>query len=270
MNNSPIGVFDSGVGGLSVFSRLVKLLPEENYIYYADTFNLPYGNKTKEELVKISSSIFDFFQEKGVKAVVMACNTTSATVYEVLKSKYNFEIYPIVQIAAKYIAGQEYRKAGIFATAATVNSHAYKNEIQKYNKNILVYEEACPQWVSIVEKSLFNDNESKENIKMQLDKMLKNDVDKIILGCTHYPYLLNILSKYADEGIFMDPAEFFADYIKNDLSKKKLLNDSKIYKREFYVSSNHKQFEKASSLFYKVEQAKEIKYNQKSMQDTII
>ena len=95
MNNNPIGIFDSGIGGLSVFSRLINILPNENYIYFGDTLNLPYGSKTKDELVKISSDIFDFFVQKNVKAVVMACNTTSATVYDVLKSNYDFEIYPM-------------------------------------------------------------------------------------------------------------------------------------------------------------------------------
>ncbi len=261
MNNSSIGVFDSGLGGLSVLSRLIKLLPDENYIYFGDTLNLPYGNKTKEQLVEISSSIFDFFTSKQVKAVVMACKTTSATVYDILKSKYNFEIYPVVQSVAKCIAEKNYAGIGVFATVATVNSHAYKNEIQKYNKNTVVFETACPLWVSIVEKSLQNDKKSIEDIKLQLDIMMKNNVDKIILGCTHYPYLLNILSQYAPKDIFIDPAEYFAEFIKNDLTNKKLLNNGEISAPEFYVSSNHEQFENSSSLFYKVKYAKEISLN---------
>lgn len=258
MNNSPIGVFDSGVGGLSVFSRLIKLLPGENYIYFGDTLNLPYGNKTKEQLVEISSGIFDFFKTKGVKAVVMACNTTSATVYDVLKSKYDFKIYPIVQNVSKCIAEKNYGAIGVFATLATVNSHAYKREIQLYNKNTKVYENACPEWVSIVEKSLWNEEKSIENIKMLLNKMLQNNVDKIILGCTHYPYLLEVLSKFAPENMFIDPAERFAEFIFEDLSKNDMLNNGVFSKPEIYVSSNHEQFESASSLFYKVEKAREI------------
>ena len=93
MNSCPIGVFDSGVGGLSVFSQLVKLLPEEDYIYFGDTLNLPYGNKSKEQLVEITDNIFNFFKQKNVKAVVMACNTTSAVTYDILKNKYDFKIY---------------------------------------------------------------------------------------------------------------------------------------------------------------------------------
>ncbi|MCD7739819.1 MAG: glutamate racemase [Candidatus Gastranaerophilales bacterium] len=193
MKNNPIGVFDSGVGGLSVFSRLIKLLPDENYIYFGDTLNLPYGNKTKEQLIEITGNIFDFFKSQGVKAVVMACNTTSATAYEILKSKYDYKIYPVVQTVAQSIAGKNYKNIGVFATNATVNVHAYKKEIQKYNKSCNVYETACPEWVNIVENELQNDEKSIKIIKLYLDNMLSKNVEKIILGCTHYPYLFSVL-----------------------------------------------------------------------------
>ena len=257
-NNCPIGVFDSGVGGLSVFSQLVKLLPDENYIYFGDTINLPYGNKSQEELVKISASIFDFFKSKKVKAVVMACNTTSALTYELLKDKYDFKIYPVVQNVAEQIANEGHKKIGVFATQGTVNSHAYKNEIQKHNKNIEVYEIACPEWVKIVENELQANEESISNIKLHLDEMLINSPDRIILGCTHYPYLLSVLSKFADEKIFINPAKYFAQSIFNDLSENNLLCDSDIKEHQFFVTSNPKQFANASKLFYKVQEIKEI------------
>ena len=190
MTNKPIGVFDSGVGGLSVFSELYKLLPDENYIYFGDTINLPYGSKTKEELIKITDNIFDFFKSQNIKAVVMACNTTSAAAYETLKDKYNFKIYPIVQTVSKEIAVKNYKRVGVFATQATINSHAYKKEIQKYNPNCEVYEHACPKWVNIVENELQNDPESINNIKIQLNLMLKNDIEKIRM------YSLSLFNKY--------------------------------------------------------------------------
>lgn len=258
MKNKPIGVFDSGVGGLSVLSRLIELLPNEKFIYFGDTIHLPYGNKTKEQLVDISSSIFDFFEKKGVKAVVMACNTTSAIVYDILKSKYSFRIYPIVQSVSKYIADKNYQNIGVFATLATVNSGAYKKEIQKFNKNIKVFEYACPQWVSIVEKSLQKEKNSVQNIKSNVEKMLQNNIEKIILGCTHYPYLLNILSEFAPADMFIDPAEQFAKFISQDLQTNNLINDNIPQKPVFFVSSNHTAFENTSSLFYKVDKAHEI------------
>lgn len=258
MNNLPIGVFDSGVGGLSVFSQLMKFLPNENYIYFGDTLNLPYGNKSKEQLIEFTSNIFDFFKSQNVKAVVMACNTTSAVTYDILKSKYNFKIYPIVQNVAKFIAEQNYNNIGVFATNATINSHAYKNEIQKYNSKITVYETACPNWVNIVENELQNEPESLRDIKIHMDEMMQNKVDKIILGCTHYPYLSKILTKFAPKELFINPAECFAKNIKNDLEYADLLCTNKIHEPKFFVSANPKQFISSSKLFYKVENIKEI------------
>lgn len=259
MNNCPIGVFDSGVGGLSVFSQLIQLLPDENYIYFGDTANLPYGDKSKEELIQITANIFDFFKSKKVKAVVMACNTTSALTYDVLCSKYDFKIYPIVQTVAHKIALGNYKKIGVFATQGTINSHAYKKEIQKYQANTQVFEIACPNWVNIVENELQNREESQNNIKKHLDEMLKNNPEKIILGCTHYPYLLNTLSKFISSEIFINPAKYFAEFIYEDLKDANLLCNKMLNEHKFYVSSNPKQFANASKLFYKVQEIEEIK-----------
>ena len=258
MSNRPIGVFDSGVGGLSVFSQLVKFLPDENYIYFGDTINLPYGSKTQDELVEITRKIFDFFKSKNVKAVVMACNTTSALTYDILKPYYDFKIYPIVQTVAKEIAIQGHNRIGVFATQGTINSHAYKKEIAKYS-NAKVYEIACPEWVNIVENELQEDIESIENIKTYLEEMLKNNPDKIILGCTHYPYLISVLSKFADEKLFINPAKSFAESIFEDLEKSNLLCNKMLHEHKFYVTSNPKQFANASKLFYKVQEITEIK-----------
>lgn len=257
-NNSPIGVFDSGVGGLSVFKEVIKLLPNENYIYFGDTINLPYGNKSQEELVEISSNIFDFFKSKNVKAVIMACNTTSAVTYDILKDKYDFKIYPIVQNISNCIAKENNKRIGVFATKATVGSHAYKKEITKHNPNIEVFEIACPNWVRIVENELQEDKESIEDIKTHLDEMLKNNVDKIILGCTHYPYLLSVLAKFAPEDMFINPAQYFAQFIEKDIKSAGLENIKKDYEPKFYVTSNPEQFMSASKLFYSVKQIEEI------------
>lgn len=257
-NNSPIGVFDSGVGGLSVFKELINFLPNENYIYFGDTYNLPYGTKSKEELINITGNIFDFFESKNVKAVVMACNTTSAITYDVLKDKYSFKIYPIVQTVAESIANKGYSNIGIFATNATINAHAYKNEIGKYNQKVNVFETACPNWVRFVEQELQDTPECISDVKFHVEEMMKNKADKIILGCTHYPYLLNVLSKFASENIFINPAKSFAEFISNDLKKSKLEADEKLYNPVFFVSDNPAQFISASELFYKIDKAEKI------------
>ncbi len=258
MNNSPIGVFDSGVGGLSVFSELNRLLPNEDFIYFGDTANLPYGNKTKEELIEISKNIFDYFRTRSVKAVVMACNTTSAVTYDVLKNEYDFKIYPIVQNVSESIASENYKKIGVFATKATINSHAYKREIQYYNPDTEVFEIACPEWVQIVENQTMYEYSSIGNIKLYLNKMMENNPEKIILGCTHYPYLMEILSRFAPADMFINPAKCFAEYVYYDLNNSGLLNSSRNYEPKFYVSANSAQFRQAAKLFYDVDCVSEV------------
>lgn len=258
MNNKPIGVFDSGVGGLSVFSKLANLLPNENYIYFGDTKNLPYGNKTQDELISIATDIFNFFARNNTKAVVMACNTTSAVVYDILKDKYNFKLYPIVQTAAKYIADKNYSSVGIFATNATINAKAYSKSINAINPNIKVFESACSDWAYIVENNLQNEPDNINNIKKIVETMMKNNPEKIILGCTHYPYLTNILSKFAPKDIFIDPSECFAQYIANDIKSSCLENNTPDYEPKFYVSAEPEQFKISSQLFYKIKNPQQI------------
>ena len=248
--NSPIGFFDSGVGGLSVYSQFKKVLPNEDTIYFGDLKNLPYGNKTQEELIGFAKNILDFFQTKSVKAVVIACNTSSALAYERVKDDYDFKIYPIIQSCSKVIAEMNFNKIGVFATLGTVNSKAYSNEIQKYNPNIQVKEIACPKWVSIVE----GHEKDLSDIKSHLDEILEFKPEKIILGCTHYPYLIEELSKYVSADIFIDPAKIFVEFIKKDLLGQKMLSDTDILgKEEFFVSANPQMFVENAKIFYKLE-----------------
>ena len=249
--DNSIGFFDSGVGGLSVLSRFKKVLPNENTIYFGDTVHLPYGNKTKDELIGYAKNILDFFNKKGVKAVVIACNTSSAQAYDSIKNLYPFPIYPIIQCCAKGVADMGINRVGVFATEATVKSGKYSEEIKKYNPKIQVREIPSKNWVGIVEGVQENREKNIKNIKYELGEMLEFNPDKVILGCTHYPYLMNEFVKYAPKELFIDPAQIFVDYIKRDLSKKGLLNSKNtISKEEFYVSSNPDCFVKNAELFY--------------------
>lgn len=247
-NFSPIGFFDSGIGGLSVYSRFRKLLPSENTIYYGDLKNLPYGNKTQKELIGFARNILNFYKSKGVKAVVIACNTSSALAYDYVKGDYDFKIYPIIQSCAKIIAGMDVKKIGVFATEGTVKSGAYQRELCKYNPNLEVNAIACPNWVSIVEGVNEGVNPD-DDIKSHLLEMLEFNPDKIILGCTHYPYLMEKLTKFASEDLFIDPAEVFVDYLSKDLD---LNNSVDAGFEEFYVSAEPESFLRNSKLFYDV------------------
>ncbi len=220
---------------------------------------MPYGEKTKEQLIEFSDKIFKFFESKGVKAVVMACNTTSATAYSSLKYNYNFKIYPIIQSVAQIIANMGIKRVGVLATIATINSHAYSKEIYKYNPDMEVLELACPQWVRIVEEKRENEPECEKLITAKLAEMLWYSPEKIILGCTHYPYLLGILTKYADAEKFIDPAEYFAKAIKEDLASHGLLNpQTEEGYEKFYVSSSPENFKNAGSMFYNIKTLPEL------------
>ena len=252
-NNKPIGFFDSGVGGLSVLARFRKILPDENVIYYGDTIHLPYGNKSQAELIGYAKFILDFMQSKGVKAVVIACNTSSAQAYDKIKDIYPFPIYPIIQTCAKGLGVNNYKRIGVFATEATVKSGKYSTELKKYNSSVSVKEVATKNWVGIVEKTSKNIDADIAEIKSEVASMLEFKPDKIILGCTHYPYLMSELIKYAPESIFVDPADIFVKYVKHELNSLNLLNQSGIKgSEEFYVSSNPDEFVENAKIFYDV------------------
>lgn len=257
-DNRPIAFFDSGVGGLTVFSKVKKLLPNENYLYFGDTKNMPYGEKTEDELICFADRIFRFFEKQNAKAVVMACNTSSAVTYEKLKNNYNFKIYPIIQSVCESLANLDgVKNLGIIATPATINSHAYSKGVKKYNSDMNIFELAAPEWVRIVEEHRINDPQSQSQIKNILNIMAENRPDKIVLACTHYPYLLDVLKKYMPAETFIDPSVFFAQNIKNDLTKNGLLGDKFEYEK-FFVSSNPENFKVASELFYKLDKLPEL------------
>lgn len=253
INNSPIAFFDSGVGGLTVYSKLKRLLPDENYIYFGDTKHMPYGEKTETELLEYSDSIFNFFLKKNAKAVVMACNTTSSVIFDKVKDNYDVKIYPIIQSASNMLAQLPIKKVGIFATHATVNSNAYKKEIQKHNPDIEVIQIACPEWVHIVEENKINEIQSISLVKEKLDEMMHYSPGKIVLGCTHYPFLFDILTKFQPRNLFIDPAEYFAEFIKNDLKQQGLLEISQ-GSEEIFVSSNPEIFKKSAKMFYELKE----------------
>ena len=251
--NSPIGFFDSGVGGLTVYSEFRKLLPAESGLYFGDTKNMPYGEKTKDQLIEFSQKAFNFFEKQNVKAVVMACNTTSATVYDVLKNNYQFKLYPIIQSVTEIIAMLPYKTIGVFATPATVNSKAYSKGINSINPNINVIEIACPSWVKIVENNLEETLWALDEIKLKLEEMLSYNPECIILGCTHYPYLVPQLKRFVSSKLFINPASAFADYIRRDLMRLNLLSDLQVEGSEkFYVSSSPEKFVKSAEMFYKL------------------
>ena len=173
-----VGVFDSGVGGLTVLKKLIEKYPKNDYIYFGDTKNVPYGEKNKNELFDLSSKIVEFFIENNIDLIVIACGTISSNCYSELKNKYSIPIIDIISPTIKYVTMNNYDNIGVIATTRTIDSHIFRDLL----KDITVYEEACSEFVNLIENDLYDE--------IDIDKHLsKIDSDTIIIGCTHYPLI---------------------------------------------------------------------------------
>ena len=173
-----VGLFDSGIGGLTVLRTLIKKYPNNEYIYYGDTLNVPYGNKSREELLILSKNNMEFLINKGAELIIIACGTVSSNCLEYLKAFYNTPIISIVSPTIEYLNNSSYNTIGVIATNATINSHIFKKNL--LNKNVI--ETATPELVPIIENNKFDE------LDMVLHKYLDGiNIDCLVLGCTHYP-----------------------------------------------------------------------------------
>lgn len=251
-----IGLLDSGVGGLSVLSELYKLTPNNDYVFFGDTKNIPYGTKNPEEIFNFTKNILEFFISKKIKYAVFACNTTSAVAYDKLNTYFNnkIKIFPLIQTASPYICKnlKDGDTVAILATKATINSKKYNEEIKKYNQNINVIGIDCTGFVEIVENRLYDDLASINLIESKLKIAKENNAKKIVLGCTHYPYLINIFKNILNTEYF-NPALCLAQSISKELHN---LNSAKSGKIEFYVSKNPQEFILSAKTFFDVKEAK--------------
>lgn len=192
-----VGIFDSGIGGLTVLKTLIYKYPNNEYIYYGDTINLPYGNKTIEELQQLSSKDIEFLLNKQVDIIIIACGTVSSNCINYLKNKYNIKIYDIISPVIKYLNNSDYHNIGIIATNRTIDSHIFKNNLNQ-EKNI--YEINTPDLVPLIESNDLS------NINDTLDKYLSNYKDKLdilVLGCTHYPAIYNHIFNYLNNKVIL-------------------------------------------------------------------
>ncbi|MBQ9072739.1 MAG: glutamate racemase [Bacilli bacterium] len=214
-----IGVFDSGIGGLTVLKRLIEKYPNNEYIYYGDTKNIPYGDKTIDELKVLSSNIVNFLIKQEVDMIVIACGTISSNLSGYLKEKYNIKIIDIISPVINYLNNANYEKIGVIATNATINSKVFSNNINKKVKEV-----ACPKFVPLIEN---NDlSELNKCFNAYLDDL--KDCDLIVLGCTHYPIIKEKISEYLNNKIkLLDMAECINN-ISNDGIKRVDLYFSKL------------------------------------------
>jgi glutamate racemase len=201
-----IGVFDSGVGGLTVLRELYRQLPNESFLYFGDTARLPYGNRTRAEILQFVREIMLWMQQQGVKMVIMACNTSSALVLEQVQAEFDIPILGIILPGAR-AAVQRGKRIGVISTAATAASNAYRRAIQEINPEVEVWQQGCPEFVPLIEQNRIRDPYTRQVAKAYLAPLLEQQIDTLVYGCTHYPHLAPVLKSILPRSIqLVDPA----------------------------------------------------------------
>lgn len=248
--SSPIGIFDSGVGGLTVIAQIMKKLPHEDLIYLADTARVPYGGRSPQEIIKINREIIPFLIKQGAKLIVMACGTSSAIAYPVVKDEYKVEIINLINPGSEAaVAATRSGNIGVIATAATVNSHAFQKKIKALKKEANVHAAGCPLFVPLVEGGFIEAEETKRAAKEYLKPLLKEKIDTLILGCTHYPHLRNIIQSIVGKDVVLiDPAEEATIEIEKMLKKAGTLKTNiSPAKYEYFTTGSAIQFQDLGS-----------------------
>ena len=250
-----IGVFDSGVGGLTVVKEIFNYLPEYQIIYFGDTARLPYGTKGANFVKKYSEKITSWLLAKNAKIIVIACNTSSAWASDSLKKKFkNTPVFEMINPAVtEAMATTKNKKIGIIGTPGTIKSGAYQQKLLKANKSLKIFSQACPLLVPIVEEGLLSDNITVEVIKRYINPLKEKGIDTLILGCTHYPLLKDIIEKTIDSGIkIINPAESLAKEVKIYLENN-FVTDKKIKRgieHKFYFSDEPYNLAKISHMCF--------------------
>ena len=227
LQNAPIGVFDSGFGGLTVAREIMRQIPNETIVYFGDTARVPYGTKSQTTILKYSKQIVRFLRTKEVKAIVVACNTASALALEEIRRELEIPILGVIKPGAKIAANTTKNgKIGIIATEATIQSRVYTHFIQDLNPELTVIGKACPLFVPIVEEGTFlNDPILDAIANRYLEELKQHKIDTLILGCTHYPLLRSTLSRLMGEDVtLVNPAYETARELQRLLRKEGLEN----------------------------------------------
>lgn len=245
MNSRPIGVFDSGVGGLTVVKALIDRLPGESFVYYGDTAHVPYGSKSREELFKYAHDITGFLLSRNVKTIVVACGTHSSVTLPEMEKTCAVPLLGVVKPGAR-AAVQTTRngKIGVIATQASVNSGSYAKNIKAIVPTHEIYSAACARFVPLVEAGMLSGAETTLAVKEYIKPLLQEGIDTLIMGCTHYPFLAPIIGEFTGEEVaLVDPATETVEELAEILFRKDLLNNNRGGGTgEFYVSGNPETF----------------------------
>ena len=259
MNNNAIGVFDSGVGGMTVLKELMKTLPNENFVYFGDTKRFPYGSKSKESIIELTKNGIEFLISKGMKLVVIACGTATSQALEEVKDLYNIPIVGVITPTVNYIKETGKKQIGVIATAGTIRSKGWENAIINAIDDANVQSIACPLLAPMVEEG-WNDNKIAE---LAINEYLQpfNKIDLLILGCTHYPLLTKVIrKKIGNKVVIINIGEHVAKETKNILSDRNEVAQNKKQELDIYLTETECKFnEVASKLLGKEVNAEQVK-----------
>lgn len=264
--DAPIGVFDSGVGGLTVAREIINQIPNERIVYFGDTARVPYGSKSKDTIIRFSRQIIRFLQTEGVKAIVIACNTASAFAIDVVSKEFDMPIIGVVKPGARVAAATtKNNRIGIIGTEGTINSGIYTEFITNLRPEVKVIGKACPLFVPLVEEGMTDDIITRQVIERYLSSFKQENIDSLILGCTHYPLLRKSIGEFMGPEVnLVNPAYETALELKRVLERENLANkkdkDSPSEMYRFYVSDAAEKFKKLANsiLPFDVETTKEI------------
>ena len=263
--DAPVGVFDSGVGGLTVAREIMRNLPSEKIVYFGDTARVPYGSKSKETVIRYSRQIIRFLQEQQVKAIVVACNTASAFALDTVRDEFDLPIIGVIESGAKVAAARTRNKrVGIIGTVGTVGSGIHAQYLKKLDPGITVFGKACPLFVPLVEEGWLHDPVTVEVASRYLKELQDKDVDTLILGCTHYPLIRSTIRQVMGEEVcLVNPAYETALELGKLLEEQGLSStgtEQKEFPYRFYVSDLADEFKEfANSILpYDVEMTKKI------------
>ncbi|MCL1465964.1 glutamate racemase [Argonema galeatum] len=246
MTTDTIGVFDSGVGGLTVLRELYRQLPSESILYFGDTARLPYGNRSGAEILQFVREILHWMTLQGVKMVIVACNTSSALALETVRSEFNVPILGVILPGAR-AAVSIGKRIGVIATPATAASNAYRHAIQEIDPTVQVWQVGCPAFVPLIEQNRINDAYTYEVAKEYLAPLLQQQIDTLIYGCTHYPHLAPVLRAILPRSIrTVDPAVYVAAAAAQELDLLGLRSTSPAQPTRFCVSGDPDRFAQLS------------------------
>lgn len=241
-SNYRIGLFDSGVGGLTVLREMYRQMPHESLLYFADSARLPYGTRSQAEILDFVREILDWMCNQDVKMIIMACNTSSALALETVRQEYDIPILGVILSGAK-AAVKIGNRIGVISTPATAKSHAYRQAIQEIDPQTQVWEIPCPKFVHLIEQNQLHTAHTKEVASKYLRPLLDNNIDTLVYGCTHYRHLEKTIRSLLPSSVkIIDPAEHIVVAAEKELSLLGLRNNQLPFPTRFYVSGSPEQF----------------------------